>query len=342
MSTLWRDPLFTYDDLLLIPQHSCLSTRKEAITETAIGDTKLNFPMISANMDTVTGVRMAIAMWKAGGLGILHRFYPPEQENRRLSDVQQLVDRGVPREYIYTSIGVGGKEIEWAEKLVEAGAGGLCLDIAHAHSELTGYVLKQLQHLRPHITIIGGNVATPEGAIFLAPLCDAIKVGIGPGSRCTTRSVTGHGVPQAYAIHSIRRTLPNKPIIADGGLKTSGDIAKALALGATAVMSGSMLAPSTEAEGTHYTGQDGRTYKVYRGMASKQAMEKAGRQPRAAEGVSAPVLVRGTVSELMSEWKDGLQSALSYSGCMSITEFREDAILSLITPTTLVENGVRL
>ncbi|MGZ3722289.1 MAG: IMP dehydrogenase [Bdellovibrionales bacterium] len=313
----------TFDDVLIVPSKSAVRSRKDPVLATRVTKNhKLTAPFISANMDTVTESAMAIAMDKLGGLGILHRFMTVEQQ---INEVSLVKASGAAR--IAASIGVNGEGRTRAEALVKAGANILTIDIAHGHSTS---MIETLQWLRQKfgnsVDLIAGNVATPEGTLELIEAgADAIKVGIGPGSMCTTRIITGCGVPQLTAIAwcvDVARAH-GVPVIADGGLKSSGDVVKALAAGAETVMLGSLLAGTLETPGEIHHGK-----KHYRGMASRSAQVSwRGGLPEgmAPEGESTTVAVKGSVKDVLSELAGGLRSGMSYINAADISEICEKA-----------------
>ena len=312
----------TFDDALLVPNYANES-RDDGHIATRLGEYWFEIPIISANMDTITGIDMVAAMAKLGGLGILHRFMSVEKNVSAYKEVHKYnfsCNTGV-------SIGASESEIRRAEELYHAGARLFCVDIAHAHSKAVGKTVSYLKKRYSDIYIIAGNVATREGANYLdSKGADAIKVGIGAGSVCTTREVTGFGVPQLTAIMDCARI--DKPIIADGGIRTSGDAVKALAAGATMVMLGGMLAGTDEALG-------GR---IYRGMASTDAREAySGAAKGAAEGITIPVKSKGPVSDIIREVVGGIKSGLSYCGAKNLDELRRKAVFMEVTPSSTKE-----
>ena len=456
----------TFDDVLLIPRRSSITSRQDVDTSTRLTESiKIKIPILSANMDTVTEAKMAIAMAREGGIGILHRFMTIEQQVREVKAVKRaqgfiiehpynvgpdasveqaraLMDRHkvgalivvdaagkliglvsqrdlmlapvsmesirqamTPRERLITvkpdvtveqarellykhrieklpvlddddtliglitshdlikldqspnvttdskgrlrvgaAIGVTTRERERAAALLEAGADVLVLDIAHGHADHCINLLKALRAEFPKVQVIAGNVASREGARELAEAgADAIKVGIGPGSICTTRIVTGFGVPQLTAIMDsaagVRDSGRDIPLIADGGIRTPGDLVKAIAAGAETVMIGGLFAGCDEAPGSPVL-RDGKKVKVVRGMASLGAtmdrrMSERGQDESAEdqedwskvvpEGVEAVVPYRGNVSEILHQLVGGLRSGLSYGGAHNIRELQANA-----------------
>ncbi len=469
----------TFDDVLLVPRRSSIASRQDVDTSTRLTPSiRLHIPILSANMDTVTESRMAIAMARAGGMGVLHRFMTIErqvqevkivkraqgfiienpytiQAEATLEQARAMMDRYkvgalivfdengklaglisqrdlmlapsslltvrqamTPRERLITAppdvtveqarqllyqhrieklpvldregklvglitardlikltqhpnittdekgrlrvgaaVGVTHGERERAAALLEAGADVLVIDIAHGHADHCIQMLKDLRRAFPEAQLIAGNVASREGARDLAEAgADAIKVGIGPGSICTTRIVTGFGVPQLTAImdsvQGVKESGRDVPLIADGGIRTSGDLVKALAAGAETVMIGSLFAGCEEAPGAPVL-RDGAKVKVVRGMASLGATMSRRRAERGEdesaedpedwskvvpEGVEAVVPYRGHVSEILHQLVGGLRSGMSYGGARTIRELQENAEFIEITPAGMRES----
>ncbi|MDR7515641.1 MAG: IMP dehydrogenase [Armatimonadota bacterium] len=461
----------TFDDVLLIPRRSPVESRAEVDTRTQLArGIELSVPIVSANMDAVTESEMAIAMAREGGLGIIHRFLPTDQqvaEVRRVKRAESIVieqpytirpdqtlreavafleehgsagllvvqdgrlvgivtardllfeedlDRPVrevmtPRERLVTAppgismeeakrilhahrveklplvdgdgrlvglvtsrdirarsqyphatkdergrlrvgaaVGVRGDYLERAAALVEEGVDVLVVDVAHGHSEAVLRAVRTLRRRFPEVAIVAGNVATAEGTVDLIEAgADAVKVGVGPGSTCTTRVVTGAGVPQLSAILECARAARPRgvPIIADGGIRSSGDITKALAAGASAVMLGNLLAGTEESPGATVI-RNGRQYKTYRGMASLWAtarrrsldspVDEEDIGQIVAEGIEALVPYRGKVADVLRQLVGGLRSGMSYCGARTIPELWENARFVRITPAGLRES----
>ncbi|MDR5676390.1 MAG: IMP dehydrogenase [Armatimonadota bacterium] len=461
----------TFDDVLLIPRRSPVESRAEVDTRTQLArGIELSVPIVSANMDAVTESEMAIAMAREGGLGIIHRFLPTDQqvaEVRRVKRAESIVieqpytirpdqtlreavafleehgsagllvvqdgrlvgivtardllfeedlDRPVrevmtPRDRLVTAppgismeeakrilhahrveklplvdgdgrlvglvtsrdirarsqyphatkdergrlrvgaaVGVRGDYLERAAALVEEGVDVLVVDVAHGHSEAVLRAVRTLRRRFPEVPIVAGNVATAEGTVDLIEAgADAVKVGVGPGSTCTTRVVTGAGVPQLSAILDCARAARPRgvPIIADGGIRSSGDITKALAAGASAVMLGNLLAGTEESPGATVI-RNGRQYKTYRGMASLWAtarrrsldspVDEEDIGQIVAEGIEALVPYRGKVADVLRQLVGGLRSGMSYCGARTIPELWENARFVRITPAGLRES----
>ena len=312
----------TFDDVLLMPSRSDVRSRRDPILTTKLTKKfEMDIPLMSANMDTVTEAAMAIAMAKEGGFGPIHRFMTIETQ---AAEVRKVREAGV--KLVGASLGVGDDAKSRADALVSAGMNVVVVDIAHGHSVQMLETIKWLKDKFADIQVIGGNVAMPEAARELADVgADAIKVGIGPGSMCTTRIITGCGVPQLTAIALCAQALEGTgvPIIGDGGLRTSGDIVKALAAGASSVMLGSMLSGTLETPGEIQAGR-----KQYRGMASKSAQVSwRGGVPEgmAAEGESRFVSIKGHVRDAVLEITGGIRSGMSYLNAITVAEITERA-----------------
>ena len=352
----------TFDDVLLIPAESHVLPNEVDLSTQLADNIKLNIPLISAGMDTVTEGAMAIAMALQGGLGVVHKNMSIQAQASEVANVKSVV---VPsnatkaavddqnRLLCAAAVGVTSDTFERAEALLEAGADAIVIDTAHGHS---AGVLRKIKEFREHFpkqTLIAGNVATGDAtrALFDAGV-DVVKVGIGPGSICTTRIVAGVGVPQITAIYDAASAAReyHKPIIADGGIKYSGDVVKALAAGGNAVMLGSMLSGTTEAPGDIFE-DNGKKYKRYRGMGSVGAMAQAhGSSDRyfqggvneanklVPEGIEARVEYKGDVSDVVFQIDGGLRSGLGYCGAANISELIEKAQFVQITNAGLRES----
>jgi IMP dehydrogenase len=312
----------TFDDVLLIPARSDMRSRRDPqLTSQLTKKISIETPIISANMDTVTEAEMAIAMSDLGGAGILHRFVSIHEQ---VQFVHKVKEQGA--KVISASIGVNTDYKERAAALIQAGVNVMTIDIAHGHSVQMMETMKWLKDTYSSIEIIAGNLATPDAAVDLIEAgADAIKVGIGPGSMCTTRIITGCGVPQLTAIALCAEVAQTYgvPVIADGGIRTSGDIVKAFAAGASTVMLGSMLSGTIETPGEIKNGR-----KQYRGMASRAAQDSwRGGVPEgmAPEGESTFVNVKGHVKDVILELVGGIRSGMTYVNASSISEIKEKA-----------------
>ena len=325
----------SFDDVLLIPQYSDIDSRKSLSTSNELDDTTtLQLPVISSPMDTVTEIDMVFAMDTHGGLGIIHRYNSPA-EQAKLVKVAKL--KGMTN--IGAAIGVTGDYLERAQALVEEGANVLCVDVAHGHHSMTKEALRALKlSFDSSVHIMAGNVATGEGAVDLASWgANSVRVGIGGGSICSTRLVSGHGMPTFQTIMECVTAGCPVPIIADGGIKTSGDVVKALAAGADFVMLGSMLAGTTQSPGQVFDNGNKR-YKVYRGMASSEAQVNWRGKTSTPEGVSTTIPYKGDVNNILADIKGGIQSGMSYSGARTIRDLQAKAQFIRQTPAGQAES----
>lgn len=339
MKTIVPAKGYTFDDLFLEPRHSTIRSRKEPNLRSTSGiKLALDIPIFSAPMNTVTEVSMLVTMHSMGGMGVLHRYMSIEDQALQFKQAQGKVPHPLRA---FVSIGATGDYLERAQALWDAGCLNFCIDVANGHSE---YCIDAIRALREkykgQVTIMAGNVCSFEGAYKLAEAgADAIRIGIGPGSVCTTRIVTGHGVPQLTAINNcsaIKADFPDVMIIGDGGIRSSGDIVKALAAGADAVMLGGMLAGTSDTPGeTHRDTATGSLYKYYHGMASESGRsswfdrEKTSFIP---EGESTRVMYKGETRKILNDILGGMRSGFSYSGAYNILELQEKAKWVEVTP----------
>jgi len=311
----------SFDDVLLVPQYSDIESRTVLSTKNSLGDIGLDLPIISSPMDTVTELDMLVAMEMNGGLGIIHRY-------NSIDDQSKLVKQAkvVEVDNVGAAIGVTGDYLERAQALVEAGANVLCVDVAHGHHSMMKTALASLRKVFGNsVHIMAGNVATGEGACALAEWgADSVRVGVGGGSICSTRLVSGHGVPTFQTVMDCVEAGCPIPIIADGGMKTSGDIVKALAAGADFVMLGSMLAGTDQAPGQVFDAGN-KKYKVYRGMASSEAQINWRGKTSTPEGISTTIPYKGDVNTILADLKGGIQSGMSYSGARTINDLQAKA-----------------
>lgn len=477
MVKVLEDVGFSFDDVLLVPRKSSIASRREIYTKSRFTQRiMINIPIVSAAMDTVTESAMAITLAREGGIGVVHRFIPPERQAEEVAKVKRadnviiekpitiapdrtigeakelmktlgisgvlvvdpenrllgiLTRRDVlfendstlvrrcmtPRErmvvaesnisleeaknifkqykvekipivdrenrvrglitcidllkreaypdasrdskgrlLVAAAIGVKEREIDRAKLLIEAGADAIVIDVAHGHTSMCIETIKKLRRIYgDYVEIVAGNVATAEGVEDLASAgANAVKVGVGPGSVCTTRIVAGVGVPQLSAILECADAAEKMdvPIIADGGIRESGDIVKALAAGASTVMIGRLLAGTDESPGAVVV-KNGRRYKIYRGMASIYAM--LGREVRSredltealidsseysyyAEGVEAYIPYTGSASEMIKKLVAGLRSGMSYLGARTIPELKRNSIFIRVTQAGIRES----
>lgn len=323
----------TYDDVLLVPSYNHYESRKNVSTEILDKSEKLRLsvPLLTANMDTVTEHEMANFISSRGGIGVLHRFMTIE---RNIEEYKRC------KGDVIVSIGCSQQDLERVEALRDAGASKYCIDVAHAHAKYVGKTLKSMREiLSDNACIIAGNVATYAGADYLASCgADIIKVGIGGGSVCTTRIKTGFGVPNITSIQDCARV--DRSIIADGGIRTPGDIVKALAFGADFVMIGSMLAGTRPTPGkVIHDGQN--SYKTYRGMASASVQDehRGGMSTwKTAEGVSTRVPCRDDEESIIDDIVGGLRSGLTYAGAATIRELQRKLDYVIVTNAGRIES----
>ena len=309
-----------FDDVLLVPQMSTIKSRTEIdIGSSLDSNIRLDIPIISSPMDTISTSPMASAMDSLGGMSIIHRYNSIETQCRHVECLPADALVGA-------AIGVSGDYMERATALCQSGANILCIDIAHGHHVLMKQTLYSLRkRLGSNVHIMAGNVATLCGFNDLADWgADSIRVGIGGGSICSTRVQTGHGMPTLESVIRCAGSDRDVALIADGGLRTSGDIVKALAAGADFVMLGSMLAGTDETPGDVVIVR-GESRKVYRGMASKDAQIDWRGHTASIEGVSSTVPYRGSVRGRIDEICTGIRSGLSYTGARNISELQAKA-----------------
>ncbi|MDP1604575.1 MAG: guanosine monophosphate reductase [Legionella sp.] len=323
----------TFDDVLLIPAYNHHESRRivDISMKDRLGTLNLELPVMSSNMDTITESNMANFMHSKGGIGVLHRFLSVEENIKEFKRCKGTV---------FVSVGCTAAELERAEALRDAGADHFCVDVAHAHAKYVGKTLKNLRHLLKDRCIMAGNVATYAGADYLASCgADIIKAGIGGGSVCSTRIKTGFGIPMLTCIQDCARS--DRSIVADGGIRTSGDIVKALAFGADFVMIGGMLAGTEPTPGAVITKENGKQVKRYRGMASREAQEDFLGQMhewKTAEGVATEVPYRENQDAIIADIIGGLRSGLTYAGADTITELQRKLNYVLVTPAGRLES----
>ncbi len=316
---MFREAL-AYDDILMVPQYSDIESRKEVNIGNWLDESRglwFDLPIISAPMDTVCEDQMAITLGKMGGLGIVHRY----NTIQRQCEIADIINEEIGSKF-GCAIGITGDYLERAEALVEGGVKILCLDVAHGDHILMKKALITLREKLgdgPHL--MAGNVATLDGFNNLACWgANSIRVGIGGGSICSTRIQTGHGVPSLDSVMECSKTFKNVTVIADGGIRNSGDIVKALGVGCDFAMLGSVLAGSSDTPGQILVSEDGKQRKVYRGMASKDAQIDWRGKTSSLEGISTTIPYKGSTSEIIDQLENGIRSGLSYSGARSIRE----------------------
>lgn len=328
----------TFDDVLLVPAYNHWESRRvvDISMSDRSGKLSLQLPLMSSNMDTITGSAMADFMASNGGIGVLHRFMPIDENVAMLKACKSPV---------FVSIGCSNRDLERTEALRDAGADYFCIDVAHAHAKYVGRTLKSVRAiLGRDACLMAGNVATYAGADYLASCtADIIKVGIGGGSVCTTRIKTGFGVPSLTSIRQCAKV--DRSIVADGGIRTPGDIVKALAFGADFVMLGSMLAGTRPTPGRVLTRIDEsgvqRQFKVYRGMASSEVQDDyhgGMTEWKTAEGVSTEVPYREDETKIIADIVGGLRSGLTYGGANDIRQLQRKLDYVLVTPAGRTES----
>ena len=331
----------TYDDMLLVPQYSDVMSRSEVDISNNLGHRDLRLPIIASPMDTVSESSMAIAMNKAGGLAVLHRYNTITEQQQM---AEEVLSHPVWSGQVAAAIGVTGDFMERTEALIAAGVGILCIDVAHGHHILMKKALEQLRNeYDNHIYIIAGNVCTLEGINDVSDWgANAVRCNIGGGSICSTRIVTGHGLPGLQTIFDCARTDREVAIIADGGIKTSGDIVKALAAGADFVMCGSLFAGTDETPGEIVHLPNGEIAKQYRGMASRNAQMDWRGKSSSPEGVSSYVPYKGSVEYILQDIIGGIKSGFSYSGARNLAELRRKVEWARQTSAGTRESGTHI
>ena len=345
------DPIkeaLTFDDVLLTPKYSEILP-SEVTTNTSLSkNLNLKIPIISSAMDTVTESKMAIAIAKAGGIGVIHRNLDIKSQ---ISEINKVKSKKL---LVGAAVGAGPLEYKRAEAILKANVDLIVVDTAHGHTKKVGEIIRKIKRLKSNrTTLCAGNIATTEAAKFLIKLgAEVIKVGIGPGSICTTRLVAGIGVPQLSAILAVRKGVGRKKvsIIADGGIKFSGDISKALAAGADAVMIGSLFAGTNESPGKIIK-KNGKLFKSFRGMGSIGAMNKGSADryfqtkqkdtsKYVPEGVEGLVKYKGSVEKIIYRLIGGLKSSMGYLGEKKIINLRNKPKFVKITKAGFYESMV--
>ena len=338
----------TFDDVTLAPKYSEILPSEVNTSVNLTKNLKLKIPLLSSAMDTVTESNMAIAIGKAGGIGVIHRNLDIQKQILEIKKVKKQ------KLLVGAAVGASIAEFDRAKAILKEGVDLIVVDTAHGHTKKVGEIVKYIKKIKSKkVALCAGNIATPEAAKFLINLgVDIIKVGIGPGSICTTRLVAGIGVPQLSAILSVRNGLKNKnvKIISDGGIKYSGDLAKAFAAGADAVMIGSLFAGTDETPGKLIK-KNGKLFKSFRGMGSVGAMNKGSADryfqtkqkdtsKYVPEGVEGFVKYKGKVDSVIYKLVGGLKSSMGYLGAKQIKNLRDKPRFVKITKAGFYESMV--
>ena len=338
---------FTFDDVTLVPQYSSVLPY-ETITSIKLDENlKLDIPLMSSAMDTITESKMAIAIAKSGGIGIIHRNLSIIEQAKEVKKVKKN------NLFVGAAVGTNTKDIDRVYKLLESKVDLIVVDTAHGHTKKVLSIIKKIKKISKKCILCAGNIATAKAAKFLADSgVDIVKVGIGPGSICTTRLVAGIGVPQLSAILDVKKALKNykTKIISDGGIKFSGDLAKAIAAGADAVMIGSLFSGTTESPGKIFK-YKGKLYKNFRGMGSVGAMsmgsadryfqkKNKNTSKYVPEGVEGIVKFKGPVNKIIFKLIGGLRSSMGYMGSKTIKELQKKGEFVKITKAGFYESTV--
>ena len=337
----------TFDDILLMPRFSSVLPSETNLNVDLGLNLKLKVPFLSSAMDTVTESNMAMAIALKGGLGIVHRNLSISRQSNEIKKVKnkKLIVGG--------AVGTSDNDLDRAKSLIDEGVDLIVIDTAHGHSKKVLNILKLIKKIKSKIPICVGNIATAEAAKKLYNEgANILKVGIGPGSICTTRMIAGIGMPQITAIMDVKKSLKNKKIkiISDGGIKFSGDIVKALAEGADAIMMGSIFAGTDESTGKKFRYKN-KYYKSYRGMGSIGAMSAGSsnryfqknykdRSKFVPEGVEARVEYKGSVEKIIYQLQGGLRSSMGYIGSKNLSEIKKKSKFVKITKACFYESMV--
>lgn len=351
---------YTFDDLLLVPAKSEVVPKDVSLKARLTDSISLNAPIISAAMDTVTEDKMALHMARLGGLGFIHKNMTIDEQAQMVRNVKAYkVTEADPEANVDKSgqlvvgaaVGVSLDTLDRVKALVDAGVDIITVDSAHGHSKGVIDSVRSIRDVYPDLDIVGGNIVTAHGAIDLIEAgANVLKVGVGPGSICTTRVVSGVGVPQLTAVNDIYQVAKehNVGVIADGGIKLSGDIVKAIAAGADCVMLGGLLAGTEESPGDIIEVY-GKRVKNYVGMGSLSAMQRGSSdryfqggvnelKKLVPEGIEATVPFKGSIEDVIYQMLGGLRSGMGYCGCESIDAMKERAQFVKITGAGLKES----
>jgi len=337
----------TFDDVLLVPRYSSVLPPETNLNIDLGYNLKLKIPFLSSAMDTVTESSMAIAIAQEGGLGIIHRNLSIEDQSKEIKKVKNK------NLLVGAAVGTENNDLIRTKSILGSGVDLIVIDTAHGHSKKVLMILAKIKKINSKVPICVGNIVSGEAALKLYNEgVDILKVGIGPGSICTTRMIAGIGVPQISAVLEVKKSIKNKKIkiISDGGIKFSGDIVKGIAAGADAIMMGSIFAGTEESPGKKFKYKN-KFYKSYRGMGSIGAMS-AGSSDRyfqknhkdeskfVPEGIEARVIYKGSVGKILYQLQGGLRSSMGYIGAKKITEIQKKAKFVKITKAGFYESMV--
>jgi IMP dehydrogenase len=325
-----------FDDVLLIPQQSSINSRHDIDIRMGY----YNLPIVSSPMDTVTEWEMAAHIAKAGGIGIIHRYMNTAERINQV--LMAITSAGDNRQACYgIGVAISAKESmdsQFIKDIVSTGAEWICIDTANGHNDSCIAAVKLLKSTYPKIKVMAGNVSTAMGYTVLSRAgADAVRVGIGGGATCTTRIVSGHGVPTLQSIidcaYAKNLNKLDTLIIADGGIRTTGDIVKSFAAGADMVMLGSMLAGTSESPGEVIDG-----FKLFRGMASSEAQISWRGEVSVEEGISTKIPFKGSVINIINQIKSGIGSGCSYSGVNKLSILADSALYNVVTSLSMGES----
>ena len=332
----------TYDDVNIVPKYSELKSRSEVdLASNLTKNIKLQIPIVSSPMDTVTEYEMAYGMWNHGGVGFIHRFMEIDKQSKMILNLKEEIeshwkgmkDLDISNKQWFenpplgAAIGVTGDWLERAKELVKNGCNVLLIDVAHGHHKLVGEAIEKIKRDISTIEVIAGSIATSDAARQLCEWgADGVRVGIGNGSLCETRIRTGVGVPSITSILDCASVCDNfgVPVIADGGIRNVGDACKSLGAGADCFMLGSLLSGTKETPGTiEKKGQwpNEQLFKKYRGSASLDSKKSRG-ENKNVEGNSKIVPYKGKIKRIIGDIRDGIRSSCSYVGASNLEEFR--------------------
>lgn len=332
-------PALTFDDVLIRPSSSNIEPSEASLKSAVCRGVSLNLPFLSAAMDKVTEVKMAISIAQLGGLGVLHRNCSITHQTKM---VIQVKSKG-----LIVGAACGPFDVDRAISLENGGCDIIFIDCAHGHNQAVVKSAKEIKKRLKKAKLIVGNIATKEAVLDLVSFVDGIKVGVGPGSICTTRVVSGVGVPQLSAIIEVAKVAKKYgiPVIADGGIRTSGDVAKALSAGASTVMFGNLFAGTTETPGKIII-KNKIKYKEYRGMGSKAALLSGFSKDRylqkgkenISEGVEALVKYRGSIESIVKDMSSGVRIAMGYVGSKNLEQLHKKAQFIFVTKASIRES----